>query len=300
MLIKNVLVVGAIVLAAPFLSSDVYASISNNTTQAEKDSPPPIEDQGDYYFGRGLYEDAIRIWRKQYKGFRENQDLAGQIIILYKISTAQRMMGLHDRSIRGLEVASKLSGLLNDADLSVMIKANLGGAYLYTGQLDLAKPLLTEALLSAEKSANKRLSALIHNDLGNLYSFTGQADRAFDAFYKSGNLAIVLGDSYLVVQALANAINLATEKNMPDTALIDLERAVNFVSRLEASYQKALGVEKVGVAAYNLLEEHQPEDKALFYQVISQLSEQASYAGQLENHWLAAGVHLSILQGRIQ
>ena len=278
----------SVLLFLSVLINSAFASIAPATPETTEQNRTSVENHGDRYFNQGFYQKAIRSWREVYKEYRENQDLAGQITILYKISTAQRMMGLHDRSIRGLEVASKLSSLLNDSNLSLMINANLGGAYLYTGQLELAKTLLVESLNRAEKSGNKRLSSLIYNDLGNFYSFTGQTEKAFDTFYKSGNIAIAIRDSYLVVQALTNAINLATDENMADTALVDLERAVNFVAQLEPSYQKAYGVEKVGEVAFRLLKKHQPEDKSSFYNVVNQLTEQASFAEQIGNNWLAA------------
>jgi CHAT domain-containing protein len=286
--LKVILVTLVFPLLTALLINNALASISPDKLQIKEEQLTSAQDVGGEYFNRGLYKEAIRHWREEYKEFRVNQDLAGQIAILYKISTAQRMMGLYDRSIRGLEVASKLSSLLKDSDLSFMINANLGGAYLYTGQMELAKPLLVESLNRAEKSGNKRLSSLIYNDLGNFYSFSGQTEKAFDTFYKSGNLGIAIKDSYLVVQALTNAINLATDENMPDRALADLEMVIRFVDQLEASYQKAYGVEKIGESAYRLLEKHQPEEKSSFYEVVNQLTVQASFAGKLGNNWLAA------------
>ena len=273
--------------------ASVLASISDVAMQDAIMHPPITVDEGDQHFESGLYKEAIAYWRNEYKNYRAEQNLTGQIVMLYKIATAQRMMGLHDRAIRGLEVASKLATLTNDAELSLMIRANLGGAFLYTGQFELAKPLLLEALYTAQKSKNDRLVALLQNDLGNFYVFSGQTDKAFDAFYNSGNLAIKLADSYLVVQALTNAINLSSDENLPERALADLDQAISFIGRLDASYEKAYGAEKVASAAYRLLERHQPADVAPFYSVVSQLSEQAEYAARLDNHWLAAKLLLT-------
>jgi CHAT domain-containing protein len=273
--------------------ASVLASISDVVPQDAVMHPPTAVDEGDQHFESGLYKEAIAYWRNEYKNYRAEQNLTGQIVMLYKIATAQRMMGLHDRAIRGLEVASKLATLTNDADLSLMIRANLGGAYLYTGQFELAKPLLLEALYTAQKSKNDRLVALLQNDLGNFYVFSGQTDKAFDAFYNSGNLAIKLADSYLVVQALTNAINLSSDENLPERALADLDQAISFIGRLDASYEKAYGAEKVASAAYRLLEKHQPAEVVPFYRVVSQLSEQAEYAARLDNHWLAAKLLLT-------
>ncbi|WP_455366932.1 hypothetical protein, partial [Kaarinaea lacus] len=271
----------------------VLASIVEKTAQQDVVvHKSNIVDQGDRHFERGLYKEAITYWRNEYKNYRAEQNLTGQVVMLYKIATAQRMIGLHDRAIRGLEVASKLATLTNDAYLSLIIRANLGGAYLYTGQFDLAKPLLLEALYTAEKAKNDRLSALLQNDLGNFYAFSGQTDKAFRAFYKSGNLAIKLNDSYLVVQALTNAINLSTDENLLEKALADLDQAISFIERLDASYDKAYGAEKVAAAAYRLLEKLQPADTAPFYRIVSRLSEQADYATQLGNHWLVAKILL--------
>jgi len=284
---KKILFVVALLVfyLSPF---NALASISDSANQDDQIRSSIIVDQGDQYFQRGLYKEAINYWRGEYKNYRTEQNLSGQVVMLYKIATAQRMMGLHDRSIRGLEVASKLATLMNDAELSLMIRANLGGAYLYTGQFKLAKSLLVEALYSAEKIQNERLRALLLNDLGNYYAFTGQIDRAYEAFYNSGNLAIKLGDSYLVVQALTNAINLSSDNGQAEKALADLDQAISFVESLNASYEKAYGSEKVAVAAYRLLEQHQPEDAAPFYRVVGQLNDEVDYAVELGNHWLAA------------
>jgi CHAT domain-containing protein len=268
----------------------VFASISEQSAQDAVVHQSMHADTGDRFFDRGLYTEAITYWRNEYKAFQAEQNLTGQVVMLYKITTAQRMMGLHDRSIRGLEVASKLATLIDNASLSLMIRANLGGAYLYTGQFDLAKPLLLEALYTAEKKKNDRLIALLQNDLGNYYAFSGQTDKAFEAFYRSGNLAIKLGDSYLVVQALTNAISLSSDENLPDRALADLEQAISFVERLDASYEKAYGLVKVADTGYRLLEKHQPTDIAPFYRIVSHLSDQADYATQQDNHWLAARI----------
>ncbi|WP_455221981.1 CHAT domain-containing protein [Kaarinaea lacus] len=278
----------AVLIFCQLTVNNVFASISDMEAQSAVVQPSTTADQGDQFFERGLYKEAIAQWRDEYKNYRAEQNLAGQVVMLYKIATAQRMMGLHDRSIRGLEVAIKLATLINDTNLSLMIRANLGGAYLYTGQFNLAKPLLVEALYSAEKVKNERLSALLYNDLGNYYAFTGQPDKAYEAFYNSGNLAIKLVDSYLVVQALTNAVSLSSDEHLPERALADLDQAISFIERLEASYEKAYGVEKVAAAAYRLLEQHQPEDVTPFYRVVGQLNKEADYAAQLGNHWLAA------------
>ncbi|MCI0507236.1 MAG: CHAT domain-containing protein [Gammaproteobacteria bacterium] len=269
----------------------ILSAAITKSDAAATQSAASLQDEGDYYFDRGFYAQAIQKWRDQYKQLREAQDLSGQISMLYKIATAQRMLGQHDRAIQGLEVASKLVTLTDDANFSLMIRANLGGAYLYTGQYNLAKPLLVDALYTAEKTGNQRLSALIHNDLGNLYTFTGQPEKGFDAFYKSANLAKSINDNSLVLQALTNAMILASDQNQPEQALSDLAMSLNFIAQMAPSYQKAFTVEKIASAAYGMLEKYEPSDAssiASIVKVVSELGEQAHYAEISGNGWLAA------------
>jgi CHAT domain-containing protein len=252
-----------------------------------------LQDEGDYYFDRGFYSQAIQKWRDQYQRHRETQDLSGQISMLYKITTAQRMQGQHDRAIQGLEVASKLVTLTGNANFSLMIRANLGGAYLYTGQFDLAKPLLVDALYTADKTGQQRLSALINNDLGNLYVFTGQPEKGFDAFYKSANLAKVINDNYLLLQALTNAMILASDQNLPEQALSDLAMSLNFIAQMAPSFQKAFAVEKIASAVFGMLEKYEALDTSPIAKVVNELGEQARYAEILGNGWLAAKLLMS-------
>ncbi|HEY5603061.1 MAG TPA: CHAT domain-containing protein [Gammaproteobacteria bacterium] len=273
-------------------ANPAFAAIGKSSSGTlEKDSPSL--QQGDYYFERGFYAQAIQVWREQYKQHRDAQELYGQVSMLYKIATAQRMLGHHDRAIQGLEVAGKLVSLTDDANFSLMIRANLGGAYLYTGQYDLAKPLLVDALYTAEKTGHQRLSALIQNDLGNYFVFTGQPEKGFDAFYESANIAKAIDDHYLVLQALTNAILLASDQNLLDQALSDFEASFIFIGQMAPSYQKAVSIEKIASAIYRMLEKYGTADVSLVVKMVNELTEQALFAQRLDNDWLAAKLLMS-------
>ncbi|MGD8570283.1 MAG: tetratricopeptide repeat protein, partial [Gammaproteobacteria bacterium] len=263
------LVVGMVNISV--LNNSAYASVPDtepllSETSADFTGGDSLAKQGDEYFQRGLYNQAIREWRNAYKSLRKQDALQGQVLLLYKIATAQRQLGLHDRAIRGLEVANKLLRLItagkgND-ELQITVKANLAGAYLYAGRFEQAKPLLLEARNLAEKSGRLRLAALIYNDFGNLYGFQGQTDKALHAFDKSRELAGKVDDTELVVQALTNAVLLASDHDLQERAVRDLDSALNAIGTIKPSFEKARASLNLGAAAYDLLRRKQLMDTA--------------------------------------
>jgi CHAT domain-containing protein/tetratricopeptide (TPR) repeat protein len=293
---KNVL--SSLVLSAALVTANMaFASLSDSdpllSSSSTAYSTDDIStDKADEYFSRGLYKEAIRQWRVAYKTFQAQGDLSGQILVLYKIATAQRQMGLHDRAIRGLEVANQLLTLITSDqginELQIIIKANLAGAYLYAGQIEQAKPLLQEARNSAEKNGRYHLAALIYNDFGNLYGFAGQPDKALQAFAKSRELAEKVGDSELVVQALTNSVLLASEQNKADIAVRDLQSALDAVEQIEPSFEKARASLNLGMATFELLQRQQLSGVAPAMAAVKLLDRQIGYARQLDNDWLVA------------
>lgn len=287
--IKEHLIMAIVFLLMLFVY-DANAALSEVKSRAVDLAPVAVVDgdAGRRYFENGFYRLAIKAWRQDYQAYLKDQDLAGQIEALYKIATAQRMLGLHDRAVRALEVAGKLARLVPDTGLALSINANLGGAYLYAGHPDIAKSLLNQARLTARESNNPKILALVLNDFGNYYAFTGQADKALQSFTESRDLAKQLGDAYLQVQVATNAIIVAADNHQIEQAVNDIVLAGIVIDKLPPSIRKADAVLKLAHAGYRVWQQSGFQNMEMLPGVVARLRQQVGYTQQIQNHWLTA------------
>lgn len=108
-------------------------------------------------------------------------------------------LGFRQRAIAELE-----AGLERFPEERAM-RGALGQAYLRTGQLAKAAPLLEQALAQARAAGDASLAGAALNDLGQLRRLEGRGDEARAAFVEAARLAREAGDALVLAAAAANA-----------------------------------------------------------------------------------------------
>jgi len=236
----------------------------------------------------GEYQQAINHWRVEYRAYRDSQNLSGQIIALYKIATTQRLMGLHNQAIRALEVAHKLLSLEKNENLSVAIKANLAGAYLYSGRLDDAKHLFGEARNLAIKNNKADLLALINNDLGNYYALSKLPEQAVQAYEKSIEISLGINDDLQVARTAANAMLLQINQHHEQNASEYLVKAQQSIVKVAPSYRKTRAVLKLAEASIRLVPHNTEQTQNALTNMVQLLAGERDFAEKIQHDRLSA------------
>lgn len=286
------------------VSAILLAVLVSVTAQSKVIVSPGYQDQlnqealsrtelaGDRYFEFGLYDEAIKAWRTPYHFYRQEQNLPGQVRSLYKIATAQRQLGLHDRAVQGLSVALRLLSLVDDPEMQLLVNANLAGAYLYSDDMGNAKRYLVEARNMAEKAGNNQVLALVLNDLGNFYLQTQQRDRALESFEESFALGKQISDNPLMMRAITNALLLMINQSDVEGSSEYLKRALNTVKKFDASYDKSFALVKLAEAGLQYYFAFNQADKPLLTDLVGLLSAEREFTQSLGNDWLTAQMFL--------
>ncbi|NOZ54016.1 MAG: CHAT domain-containing protein [Gammaproteobacteria bacterium] len=267
-----------------------YSNAVRNTKISESSLPAVTFDVAgaELLFENGHYQQAIAHWRASYKAYQTSQNRQGQIMSLQKIATAQRMMGLHDRAIRALEVASKLLVRNDDVNLSLTVQSNLAGAYLYSGRFDDAKRLLDTARDLAIKNDKTRLLALIYNDLGNYYALSKSLKNATRVYDKSIEISLQLKDHLQAVRALSNVMLLQISQHKENQASTSLVRAQQTIVQVVPSYRKSQAVITLAEASLKLISLNTIETQNALRYMVQLLSQERDYAEKINNNMLSA------------
>ena len=289
-LAKASLIIALIIV--PFVAYSKVIVSPGHENQLYEETLSRAELAGDRYFDYGLYEQAIKAWRQPYQAYRQEQDLSGQVRMLYKIATAQRQLGLHDRAVKGLSVAFRLLSLADDPEMKLLVSANLAGAYLYSNDMESARRQLVDARNLANKAGNKQVLALVLNDLGNFYLQSQQKDKALASFEESYTLGQEISDNQLMMRAITNALLLMIAQSDVDGASSYMKRALNTVKEFASSYDKSFALIKLAEAGLQYYFTFQQADRSLLSGLVVQLGEEKAFTKSLGNDWLTAQTNL--------
>jgi len=248
-------------------------------------------DEAELFIQNGDYQQAIDYWRAAYKNYQASQNLKGQIVSLYKIATTQRVMGLHDRAIRALEIANQLLSLDKDEGLSIAVKANLAGAYLYSGRFNDAKPLFGEARSLAIKNNNASLLALISNDLGNYYALSKLPENAQLEYEKSVEISQRLNDHLQAARTMSNAMLLQIAQDNEKRANQYLVSAQQSIVQAAPSYRKTQAVLKLAEASIKLARLNIPDSHDALKDMVQLLTQEQAFVEKTKNDRLSARVN---------
>jgi len=250
-------------------------------------------------FNKGYFKAAIRHWRIAASAYRDSGDQANYAILLHKIASAQRAMGLNDRAIQGLQVAIKLAKENDLNSILPMMFANLGGAYLSMGDVEVAKKWLHEARVTALLDNQLAIEASVLNDMGSIKAYNEDYANALKDFRRAATLAVDNSRLLIAAKAETNAILAALKINQFDTVKSNLQAAALHLTELNQTYQVVTAGIKLAEAASKALRRNTDLYSEHILDINTLLNRGVAYAIKVDNTWLASQI-LGTLAGLYQ
>lgn len=232
------------------------------------------------YFYKYQYDTAIFFHEKAYDLFKKVNNLRGMAQAQYSLSYDYSLKQNLPKSIECMENAKKIVTDLKD--YKKICNCIDGLIYLNKQLKNKVKTdsLISELIVAAEKSGDKKKLAGSYNILGNHYIDQAYMNMAIDAFYKALKLSEETGDSIEIANALGNTA-LANQKLKEYKIAIDYyQRQESILISLNDLYQLSNTYEGLG-ECYNGINEYA---QGLNYHLKSyQLRQNMSYQIAISN-----------------
>jgi CHAT domain-containing protein/Tfp pilus assembly protein PilF len=257
-----------------FIAILVLLMVTNCATQrdAKTDSmkqPATADthaDQGDDFFSKGKFAEAINAWETAVELYREENNRGGQCTGHLKLAEAYQSIGLSKKALENLEVAGVVAQEIEEPVKMASVSNQLGSHYLGIGKLDKASRHLNDALVISRKIGNTGLKANILNNLGNLYSAQQDFLQAILIYEESISLSNQNGDTTLALLATINCARATISSAQPEKTQTLLRNAYATIQTLNDSHTKSSASINVGLI-YRDLQPHLPEsaDKLVLF-----------------------------------
>ncbi|TKS62263.1 MAG: hypothetical protein EWM73_02645 [Nitrospira sp.] len=242
-------------LALAYLLLSATVLISAVTTSAS--SPPSVADEtmthGTEAFQRGSHEDALGKWKEAARQYATQGQSHQQSQALVAAARAADSLGQTRHALQLLELASALAQNEPDALWRATVLAQLGHTYLTARQLDAASTHLTQARELITGSSSPALTASLLNDLGILYALQNHPEEALTAFTDTVHLAQQAGLPLVALHARLNAARTDLQLNQPTNSRIWIDQALEQVTTLPPTREKAVGLMNIGLLYRRLL-----------------------------------------------
>ncbi len=245
---------------------------------------------GQRLYNNGYFNAAIAHWRKEANYYRDAGNHANFAILLHKIASAQRALGLNDRAIKGLQVARDLAVKNKLKSISPMILANLGGAYLNVGDFELANKWLYEARVAALLEDQVAIEASVLNDMGTIKAFNESYTKAVDDYLHAAKLAVESGRPLIAAKAETNTILAALHLNQLETVKTNLQAAAQHLLGLNQTHQVVSAGIKLSEAASKAIARNTESYSGLVLPVNILLNNGLQYAVKIDNTWLLSEI----------
>ncbi len=257
--------------------------ISSVTTSAS--SPLSVADeamaQGTEAFQRGSYDEAMGKWKEAARQY-ETQGLARQQSQAFVAAArAAESLGQIRNALQLLELASALAQHEPDTVWRATVLAHLGHTYLTARQLDAASTHLTQARELIDRAVSPALTASILNDLGILHALQNYPEEALTAFTDSVLLAQQAGLPLVALHGRLNAARAQIQLNQPEQSRIWIDLALEQVTPLSPTRDKAIGLMNIGLLYRRLLPSFPNLHAPLVLRSAGALQEAAYLAEQL-------------------
>ncbi|MCP4698419.1 MAG: CHAT domain-containing protein [Gammaproteobacteria bacterium] len=203
--------------------------------------------QGQTYFQRGAYEQAIEQWQAAQAEI--GKDTYRYIDIRIRLGAAYQAIGEYDAAEHALQQA--LSCQTGGTRVQqALLYSQLGDLASAKRELKKAEEYLGKSLRIARKLDNPAVLAHALNNLGTVLSEQGQNHHeALKAFDEAAGLAETAGNSGLQIKALRNRIRIFVKEDNRRASNIELKKLGDRVHELPDSSAKAFHLLRLGELA---------------------------------------------------
>lgn len=205
-------------------------------------------DTGREHITHGRFTEAAKSFEDAAQYYAKTRNDEGRLRALQALGEARLGLGLHDQAVIELKQALEVAETKGDSRWTALLQAQLGSAYLKSGNVDAAHPLLVTALAAARAQHYPAFTATVLNDLGVLHRLTYDNAAARDALDEARRLAQETNDNSLIVRTWLNGAALAVQRDEPGRAYEMTQIAQQATRRLEAQpYLQAQGLLRSGL-----------------------------------------------------
>jgi CHAT domain-containing protein len=253
------------------------------TTSASAPSSPADEmmAQGTQAFQRGSHEDALGKWKEAARQYETQGQAHQQSQALVAAARAAESLGQTRQALQLLELASTLAQNEPDTLWRATIWAQLGHTYLTARQLDAASTHFAQAQEVTKQISSPALTASLLNDLGILHALQNHLEEALTDFTDTVQLAEQAGLPLVALHARLNAARTNLRLNQPMNSRIWIDQALEQVTTLPPSREKAIGLMNIGLLYRRLLPSLPDLRAPLVLRAAGALQESASLAEEL-------------------
>ena len=191
-------------------------------------------DTGREHMTHGRFIEAAESFEGAAQYYAKARNDEGRLRAMQALAEARLGLGLHHQAIIELKQALAVAETKGDRRWTTLLQAQLGNAYLKSGSVDAARPLLVTALAAARVQQHPAFTAAVLNDLGVLHRLTPDNAAARDVLDEACHLAQETNDNSLILRTWLNAATLALEMDEPGRAHKMVQVAQQAAQRLEA------------------------------------------------------------------
>jgi CHAT domain-containing protein len=243
----------------------VFIGLPANTQSALQSASSSAESamqQGTQAFQRGAFGDALAQWKQAADLYKGAGNPSMQIEALTRSAQASMELGQSKQALQALELALALADQIGQGPTKASVLGQLGHTYLTLRQLTEASEYLGRATALARMHESAALLAGLLNDRGILLALQQQDRVALEAFQESVDFSHKATLPLLIATARTNAARSLLRLGQPANSRLNLDSALDSLSQLPSSRQKALGLIGLAVAYQRLLpqlpQEHDP------------------------------------------
>ncbi|HLZ35527.1 MAG TPA: CHAT domain-containing protein [Nitrospira sp.] len=240
-----------LLISALLVSSSLQLSPTPSVAVSDPD-PSVLMTQGQEAYQRGAFEDALAKWKEAAQRYESHGDRHGHSQALVSGAQAAQAIGHTTQALQMLELAWGLAQQDSDMMWRATVLAHLGRSYLVAQQLEAAAAYLTQAQEAARDQRVPALSASIRHDQGVLAALRKQDQDALAAFTETIEMAQDAGLPLIALRARINAARTALRLNQPEASRQWLDEALNQLTAMAPSHEKAVGLMNVGLLYHRL------------------------------------------------
>lgn len=215
--------------------------------------PGALMTQGRDAYRRGAFEQALAHWKEAARLYGTGGDSAHQGEALVSAAQAAQTLGQTKQALQSLELALALAQSQSDDVWRATVLAQLGRTYLATRQLESASEYFGQAEEVLKNHASPSLAATMANDRGILYALQKQDEKALAAFADTVQLATGTALPIVALHARINAARTSLRLGRAADSREWLDQALDQLTRLPSSHEKAVGLMNVGIIYGRLL-----------------------------------------------
>ncbi|MCP4699614.1 MAG: CHAT domain-containing protein [Gammaproteobacteria bacterium] len=236
----------------------------------------PLDDpaqEGQAFFQRGAYEQAIQRWKAAANGPARSVDT------LTRLAAAYQAAGDYPSAYTVFLQALNESAQHGTTMQQVLLYSHFGDLLIAMQQPEAAKTYLDKGITLARTLDEPLVLAHLLNNSGNVSSVLREYSAALPAYAEVVKLAERAGDTALQIQALNNRGRAAIQQGDAESAAAAFNALVPLVHGLPAGYGKSFQLVSLGLLALRL-QMRFPEQRRLLAIAAQALAEAAELAGE--------------------